>query len=87
MLLPSLLNTFNDFNLSNPTSKLTLVGNHWALRTWDVNDRVFTNSLSGTPNPPSVSLYRSSVSNFPMGFLTNEDVISSGVRALPAVVR
>ena len=79
--------TVNDYALTSPTTTITLAGTNSVLLSWDVGDRVFTNSLKETGNPDGVSLFRSTVSNFPVGFLTNEDVIANGQAALPAIVR
>jgi hypothetical protein len=76
----------NDFSLTSPTTTMTLSGSDLALTTWQVGQRVFTNSLAGTPNPPGTSLFRSSVNNFPLSFLTNEDVIAFQDLALPAII-
>jgi hypothetical protein len=76
----------NDVVLSASMTKLTLSGSHPELRKWAVGDSVHTNSLGGTPNPPGASLYRSGVTHFPMGFLTNEDVIAFEDVRTPGVV-
>ena len=78
--------TVNDFSLSEPTTTLNLVGTSDALKGWEIGDRVFTNSLAGTPNPPGTTLYRSGVSGFPVEFLTNEDVIAFSDLSQPAFV-
>jgi hypothetical protein len=49
-----------------------------------LGNRVYTNSLAGTPNPPGVSLFRSSVSD--EGLFTSEDVIAFADLAQPATV-
>jgi hypothetical protein len=76
----------NDFILSTPATTLRLAGYHPALRQWLPGDLVHTNSLAGTPNPPSSTLFRSGVSHFPMGYLTNEDVLAFTDMRTPAVV-
>jgi hypothetical protein len=78
--------TMNDLQLDTPTTLLRLAGHHPELRKWTSEDSVHTNSLGGTPNPPGASLYRSSVTHFPMGFLTNEDVIAFEDVRTPGVV-
>jgi FIMAH domain-containing protein len=68
----------NDFNLATATTKLTLSGINSNLLAWDAGDRVATNTLAGLGNPPGSTFFRSSVLNFPSGFLTNEDAIAYG---------
>jgi hypothetical protein len=85
---PSLFSdALNDFLLGTPTTTLILSGVSSALTGWEAGDQVFTNSLGGTPNPPGSSLFRSTVSNFPIGFLTNEDFIAFADRTQPASVQ
>ena len=78
--------TMNDIRLETPTTTLRLTGYHPALRSWLPGDQVHTNSLGGTPNPTGSTLFRSGVSHFPMGYLTNEDVIAFADVTVPAVV-
>jgi hypothetical protein len=78
--------TMNDMMIAGSVTTLVLTGVDARLTAWKVGHRVFTNSLDGTPNPDGSSLYRSSVTHFPMGFLTNEDVIAFPTRYSPAVV-
>lgn len=78
--------TVNDFNLAAPTTTLTLSGTDLRLMAWDAGNRVFTNSLAGTGNPDNISLFRSAVNNFPLGFLTNEDYIAFADDAQPATI-
>jgi hypothetical protein len=78
--------TMNDIRLATPTTTVRLTGYHRALRDWQPRDEVYTNSLGGTPNPAGSTLFRSAVSHFPMGFLTNEDVIAFADVAAPAVL-
>lgn len=47
---------------------------------------MFTNSLAGTANPPGTTLYRTSVTHLPMGFLDNEDVIAFEDLGQPALL-
>jgi hypothetical protein len=68
----------NDFNLATATTKLTLRGTNVNLLAWNAGDRVATNTLAGLGNPPGGSFFRSQVTNFPLGFLTNEDAIAFG---------
>ncbi len=76
----------NDFTLASPTPTLVLAGTSSVLTSWGQGDRVHTNSLGGTPNPPGVSLFRSAVSTPPSGFLTNEDFIAFLDETVPAVI-
>ena len=76
----------NDFNLSEPVNSLTLTGTSVPLTGWEAGDTVYTNSLGDTPNPPGTFLYRSTVSGFPLTFLTNEDYIAFADRNQPTVV-
>jgi hypothetical protein len=69
--------TFNDYNLASATTSLTLTGTNPHLLAWHAGDRVATNSFP-FGDPPGVTLFRSSVTNFPIGFLTNEDPIAYG---------
>jgi hypothetical protein len=68
----------NDFNLATATTKLTLTGTNGKLLAWNAGHRVATNTLAGLGNPPGSSFFRSAVTNFPIGFLTNEDAIAFG---------
>jgi hypothetical protein len=70
--------SLNDFNLAAATTSLKLTGTNTNLLAWKAGDRVATNTLAGLGNPPGASFFRSSVSNFPIGFLTNEDAIAYG---------
>lgn len=89
----------NDFGLVVSTTSLALSGNSSHVTSWEEGDNVFTNSLCSrgpsqdfscstfdVPNPTGVSLFRSAVSSFPSGFLTNEDVIAFSDYARSAVV-
>ena len=76
----------NDFVLDNSTTIIKLSGTWSYLSVWGVGDRVFTNSLEGTGNPDGLSLFRSSVTSVPFGFLTNEDFIAFEETARPALV-
>lgn len=78
--------TMADARIDPPTTTLTLSGWSAAVRHWLPGQSVHTNSLEGTPNPPNTTLYRSSVNHFPLGFLTNEDVIAFEDLAAPAIV-
>jgi hypothetical protein len=78
--------TMNDMMLNESTTVLVLEGVDPRLMAWEENHRVFTNSLGGSPNPDGASLYRSSVTHFPMGFLTNEDVIAFHSLSRPALI-
>lgn len=68
--------TMADFDLASPVTELVLAGTDARLTLWEKGHEVFTNSLDGGPNPDGTSLFRSGVSNFPLGMLTNEDVIA-----------
>jgi hypothetical protein len=71
--------TVNDYNLATPKTKLILTGTNVNLLFWAVGDTVATNTLASSGvNPPNVTLYRTQVTNFPAGFLTNEDAIAYG---------
>jgi hypothetical protein len=77
---------FNESVLMFPQERIVLRGTSPMLARWTPGDTVYTNSLAGTPNPPGASLFRSSVSSAPHGFLTNEDFIADGDRSIPAIV-
>jgi len=72
--------------LDEPQTRLVLHGVSPELTVWRPGQQVFTNSLEGTPNPPNTTLFRTSVNNHPLSFLTNEDVIAFEDLATPAVV-
>jgi hypothetical protein len=76
---------FNDFNLANATTKLILTGTNANLIAWKATDRVATNDQAGLGSPPGTTLFRSSATNFPIGFLTNEDAIAYGVTGITTV--
>ena len=78
--------TLADFDLSEPTTRIVLAGTSAALTAWEKGDEVYTNSLDGIDSAPGINLFRSSVSNFPMGFLTNEDTIAPRDRSEPVTV-
>jgi hypothetical protein len=68
-----------NLNLATAQTKLILTGTNPNLVFWAAGDTVSTNTqASGGLNPPGSTLYRTTVSNFPMGFLTNEDAIAYG---------
>jgi hypothetical protein len=76
-----------DYNLATPTTKLILTGTNPNLVFWAAGDTVATNTAaSGGVNPPGSTLYRTSVDNFPLTFLTNEDAIAYGTSGT-AVIR
>lgn len=75
---PSVFNDVaNDFNQSYSTTTITLSGTNPCLVYWEAGDRVATNS-EPFGNPDGTALFRSTVTNFPIGFLTNEDAIAYG---------
>jgi hypothetical protein len=77
---------FNDYNLASATTSLTLTGTNSHLLAWHSGDRIATNDLVfGYPTGTGTTLFRSSVSNFPMGFLTNEDPIAYGAGGFTTV--
>jgi hypothetical protein len=78
--------TMADFDFAEPVTRLVLAGTDARLTLWEKGHEVFTNSLDGTANPSGTSLFRSSVTNLPMGFLTNEDVIAPRDRAAPVKI-
>jgi hypothetical protein len=78
--------TMNDMMLTGSTVTLVLEGLDPRLAAWEEGHRVFTSSLGGSPNPDGSSLYRSAVTHFPLGFLTNEDVIAFSAWTTPAVI-
>jgi hypothetical protein len=80
-----LLDNVNDFNLATATTKLSLAGTSSNLLAWQAGDRVATNTLAGLGNPPGASFFRSSVLNFPLGFLTNEDAIAYGSEGVTTI--
>ena len=67
----------NDYNLASATTSLTLTGTNPHLLSWHAGDRVATNSFP-FGDPPGITLFRSTVTNFPIGFLSNEDAIAYG---------
>lgn len=77
---------FNDYTLTGAKTELVLSGQSDVLMGWEIGDRVYTNSLAGTPNPPGTALFRSGVSGIPVEFLTNEDVIAFSDLAQPTTV-
>jgi hypothetical protein len=42
----------NDYSLTSPVTRIILTDTSSALLTWSAGDRIHTNSLAGTPNPP-----------------------------------
>jgi len=75
---PSVFNDVaNDFNLDYTTTTITLSGTNPCLVYWEAGDRVATNS-EPFGNPDGTTLFRSTVTNFPIEFLTNEDAIAYG---------
>lgn len=78
--------TMEDFDLTETRTEIVLYGTNSALTQWEKGQQVFTNSLSGTGNPDAASLFRSSVSSVPHGFLTNEDYIAPRDRADPVKI-
>jgi hypothetical protein len=76
----------NDYNLTGPQTEVVLSGQSGVLVGWEIDDRVYTNSLAGTPNPPNTTLFRSGVSGIPVEFLTNEDVIAFSDLSQPTAV-
>jgi hypothetical protein len=78
--------TMADFDLPAPVTELVLAGTNPRLTHWEKGHEVYTNSLDGTPNPDGTSLFRSGVSNFPMGMLTNEDVIAQRTWSEPVEI-
>jgi len=77
-----------DFTLAADTRTVVLTGSSSELTSWASGDLVYTNSLAGTPNPPNVSEYRSSVIwNFDITATTElEDVIALKDLAKPVKV-
>jgi hypothetical protein len=75
----------NDFNLATPTTQLTLRGTNVNLLAWNAGHRVATNTFADLGNPPGSSFFRSTVSSFPIAFLTNEDAIAFGPAGVTAV--
>lgn len=76
----------NDFSLAVRKRRIELGGNDSRLRQWDIGDRVFTNSLTGTGNPDGASLFRTSVTDLPGGFLDSEDFIAFAETGRPAII-
>ncbi len=76
----------NDFDFATPQVRLTLTGTDPTLTGWDAGERVHTNSLGGTPNPPGTRLFRTAVNGFPLEPLTNEDFVAFADLTQPAVV-
>jgi hypothetical protein len=79
--------TMNDLVFGEPATKITLTGTSPSLLSWRPGQDVYTNSLDGAPNPPGSTLFRTSVTHFPMGFLDNEDVVAFEDLSTPAVLR
>ena len=77
----------NDYSLTSPATTLTLTGTSAQLASWNAGDRVFTNSLFGTPNPQNTTLFRTSVLSVPFSPLTNEDYVAFADPTMPATVR
>jgi hypothetical protein len=76
----------NDYNLASPITSLTLTGTNSHLLAWHSGDRIATNDLPfGYPPGTGITLFRSSATNFPIGFLTNEDAIAYGVGGFTTV--
>jgi hypothetical protein len=66
----------SDFNLTTPTTTLTLAtGKSRLLKSWRVGNHVASNSVAGLGAPAGVSFFRSAVADMPFTFLTNEDTI------------
>ena len=80
-----LQDAINDYNLAVATTTLTLTGTDADLLTWAAGHRVATNTLAGFGNPPGSTFFRSSVQNFPLTFLTNEDAIAYGATGFTTV--
>lgn len=78
--------TMADYELSEPRTEIVLSGTHNALTEWEKGHEIYTNSLDGTGNPAGSSLFRTSVSSVPYGFLTNEDYIAPRDRADPVKI-
>lgn len=69
----------NDYNFANGRTKVIIRGNNANLKFWMPGDVVTTNTdASGGVNPPGIVFYRTSVSSFPLTYLTNEDAIAYG---------
>lgn len=76
------------FNMSSATTSLVLTGNNAHLLAWGAGNRVATNTEAGLGNPlgdpPAIPVFpvpfsfRTTVSSFPLTFLTNEDAIAFG---------
>ena len=67
----------NNFNLTTPTTVLTLEGVSSNLRAWKVGDRVATSNIPHG-GPAGSSTFRSSVLDVPArGFGTSEDIIAA----------
>ena len=82
---------FNDFNLVNSTTSLTLTGTNSRLTQWNPGDTVLVHNLNpnGTlagPSPDGISLFRTAVDSFPQTFLTNEDTIGFTNAGSPVAV-
>jgi len=75
-----------DFNLTEPATRIVLAGTSAILTEWERGQKIYTNSLDGIDVAPGINLFRSGVSNFPMGFLTNEDVIAPRDRSEPVTI-
>jgi hypothetical protein len=84
--LSFLSHTMADFDLAETRTEIVLQGTHPALTYWEKGQEVYTNSLDGTGNPDFTSLFRTSVSSVPHGFLTNEDYIAPRDRADPVKI-
>jgi hypothetical protein len=78
--------TMEDFQLSDTLTEIVLSGTSSVLTYWEKGQEVYTNSLDGTGNPEFSSLFRTSVSSVPHGFLTNEDYIAPRVRSDPVKI-
>ncbi len=78
----------NGFVLSSPLPTIVLPGTAQLLRFWQPGERVNTNSYGGTPKPPWVKFYRSSVIRLsePCSNFCVEDMIAFANLAQPAIV-
>lgn len=89
----------NDFDLAADVPRLVLTGTSAKLVGWSAGDEITTNSLCNTgpdprfscstfsvPNPPGVSLFRSTVLESFI-FLADEDVIAFADYAQPAILQ
>jgi hypothetical protein len=86
----------NDYILPRSETMMELRGTDPALSSWQPGNRVLTNSLRGTGNPESITLFRSAVgdplvgtspSDTRTGYLDAEDTITNGPWSVAVILQ